>query len=281
MVRKRQMKTTLITGPTSGIGLETARALAKFGMNLILVARDQIKLEAISAELKALNPQINVKYYLCDFSNLEQTSKVAELIANENPKIDILINNAGTWFNKMQLNVDGLEYTWVVNYFSMFIFTQKLLPNLKIQASKTKDVRILILGSEGHRFGEIDFAKFDKFHFQKTYGSTKLADMMLSFKLARLLSNTGITVNTIHPGVIATELWRKLPRPIAWIMSRVLASPREGAETSIYLATLEELNTTGKYWAKSKIKEPAVAALDESMQDRLYDWTLEKMKRYL
>ncbi|MEI7579696.1 MAG: SDR family NAD(P)-dependent oxidoreductase [bacterium] len=272
-----QIRTTLITGCTTGIGYETAKGLAEAGQNLILVARSQKKLTNLEAELNQLNNSIKIKSYLCDFADLRQTLTVAKKIALENPDLDILLNNAGTWESKLNLTSDGLELTWVVNYFAMYLFTETLFPNLKKRVVATKDVRIIILSSEAHRQGKFDFENIFKFGFQKTYSDTKLADLMYGFQLAKRLKDSGITVNMIHPGVIATGLWRKLPQPFAWIMSKVLASPVEGAKTSIYLATLSELKETGKYWAKSKVKATTEYSLDEAIQEKLMEFTKAKV----
>jgi NAD(P)-dependent dehydrogenase (short-subunit alcohol dehydrogenase family) len=275
------MKTTIITGCTSGIGLITATELAKAGQNLILVSRNLDKLSEVSKELGKKYPNQSFKVYQCDFENLQEVVDCAKKISNENPNIDILINNAALWESKYRTNADDIEITWAVNYFAPFIFTYHLLPALKEQAAKTKDVRIITVGSEAHRFGVLDLTNLNTYHFQKTYGLTKLADMLWSFRLARELGGTGITVNTLHPGVIATGLWRKLPKAIVWLLNRVLISPEEGAKTTIYLATVENQNTTGAYFDKSKIAQASEQALDKKLQDDLYKFTLEKLNKYL
>jgi NAD(P)-dependent dehydrogenase (short-subunit alcohol dehydrogenase family) len=275
------MKTTIITGCTSGIGLITAKELAKAGQNLILISRNLEKLNEVSKELCEKYPNQNFKVYQCDFENLQAVADCAKTISIENPQIDILINNAALWESKYRTNTDGFEITWTVNYFAPFIFTYHLLPPLKEQAAKTKDARIITVGSEAHRFGVLDLENLNTYHFQKTYGLTKLADMLWSFKLARELEGTDVTVNTLHPGVIATGLWRKLPKAIVWFLNKVLISPDEGAKTTIYLATVESQNTTGAYFDKSKVAQASEQAQNKNLQEELYRFTIEKLKKYL
>jgi NAD(P)-dependent dehydrogenase (short-subunit alcohol dehydrogenase family) len=275
------MKTTIITGCTSGIGLITANELAQAGHNLILVSRNHAKLEEITKEYSAKYPSQKFSHYACDFENLQDVENEAKKIASEHTEIDILINNAALWEDKYRENPDGFEITWTVNYFAPFIFTHHLLPRLKEQMKKTADVRIINVGSEGHRFGILDLEKLNVYHFQKTYGLTKLADMMWTFKLSRKLANTGITVNTLHPGVIATGLWRKLPKAIAWILSKVLISSEDCAKTTLFLATQPELKTTGEYFSDCKIAKASKQAMDVDHQNLLYEFTIEKLKKYL
>jgi retinol dehydrogenase-13 len=274
-------KTVLITGCNSGIGLETAKELASKGFNLILICRSQEKLNILHTELAQLNSNIKIAGYVCDLADLAQVQATAKQIATEQPDIDIVINNAGIWDSKHLSSTDGFELTWTVNYFAVFILTQHLLPILKNRAEQTHDVRIINVGSEAHRTGRINFADFTKFQLQSTYSSTKLADVMYTFKLARMLKGSGITVNTLHPGVVATGLWRVLPGPLKWITNLFLISAKEGAQTTIYLATLPELTETGKYYSKSTLAKPTKYSLDEKLQDELYTHTTEILAKYL
>lgn len=273
-------KTVVITGCTSGIGYETALGLAKQGYNLILLGRQEALLTALKMQLHEIDPSIRIEYYVCDFAKLSQVVAIAKLIAKAYPAIDILINNAAIWELKKKTIEGGFEQTWVVNYFAPFLLTYHLMPALLRTAKTTKDVRIINLSSEAHRRGSIDM-NFSSFSWLGTYGSTKFANMLHTFKLARDLEKTGITVNCVHPGVVATKLWRQLPKAFSWLFNKFLISPEAGAATTLALATVADLKQSGQYYSNLKVATPVMKARDVQLQESLYAQTLRVLSKYL
>jgi NAD(P)-dependent dehydrogenase (short-subunit alcohol dehydrogenase family) len=225
-------------------------------------------------------PGIRISCIACDFEDLGAVVATAKAITSGFPHLDILINNAGTWENQKRLNADGFEVTWTVNYFAPYLLTHYLLPLLLRTAKESGDVRIINVGSEAHRTAKIDFDDLFKYSFRNTYGATKQADMLFTFKLARELTDTGITVNTVHPGVVATGLWKQLG-PFSWLVKKIMISPERGARTSIFLASLKTLQNTGKYWSKCEIIAPIPLVEDITIQDKLDQLTRTLLKKYL
>jgi NAD(P)-dependent dehydrogenase (short-subunit alcohol dehydrogenase family) len=148
-------------------------------------------------------------------------------------------------------------------------------------AKITKDVRVINLASEAHRYGKINLNSDFALKIQGTYGATKLANMLYTFKMARILNGYGITVNSVHPGVVSTGLWRSLPKFITWLFDKVLISPQEGAKTMLDLATRPQLTENGKYWANMKVARASRVAQNEQIQDDLYEKTKVVLKSYL
>lgn len=275
-------KRILITGCTSGIGLEVARGLVAQPFDFILIGRDETKLKSLQTELlkkSKFNPTID--YFVCDFEKLSQVSAISKLIGNTYRDLDVVINNAGIWEVTRRNDSHGWEMTWVVNYLSPFVLTYNLFPSMRATARTTKDVRIINVASNAHRFGKIDLPLAQAFYLRKTYGSTKLANILNAFYLARLVKDDGITVNAVHPGVVATELWRNLPKIVSTIAKAFMRTPQKGAETVIHLASTPKLEVTGEYWEDLHVAKPKQIARDEELQKQLFGETKKMVKEYL
>ena len=274
-------KTALITGCTTGIGKEVAIGLAKKGFNLLLISRDEKLLHDLKGDLITNYPQCRVEYFVCDFTQLKQVEKVSKLIEKAYTRLDVLINNAGVWEMKKQMTQDGFEKTWQVNYLAPFVLTENLMPLLLDTAKVSGDVRIINLASEAHRHPSKKSDGFTSFSLQGTYGATKMANVLHTFKLARALDGSRITVNCVHPGVVQSGLWRKFPRLLNWVLKRFMITPEEGAKTVLLLATINRLVATGKYFAESKIKEPSESVKNVTLQDQFYTFTKKKLAAFL
>lgn len=275
-------KRILITGCTSGIGLEVARGLVAQPFDFILIGRDEAKLKTLQEELlkkSKFNPMID--YFVCDFEKLSQVSAISKLIGNTYRDLDIVLNNAGIWEVTRRNDSHGWEMTWVVNYLAPFVLTYNLFPSMRATASTTKDVRIINVASNAHHFGKIDLPLAQAFYLRKTYGSTKLANILNAFYLARLVKDDGITVNAVHPGVVATDLWRNLPKVVSTIVKAFMRTPEKGAETVIHLASTPKLEVTGEYWEDLHVAEPKQIARDEELQKQLFGETKKMVKEYL
>ncbi|MBS1613523.1 MAG: SDR family oxidoreductase [Bacteroidetes bacterium] len=265
----------LITGASSGIGLETAKQLAAQGAQLVLVARSEDKLKEAVATIKAQTPSANVKYYIADFSSQKSVRNLAQNITRNYTKLDVLINNAGCVVPEFQLTEDGLEKTIATNHFAYFILTNELLPLVK----KSDYARIVNVASGSHYQGKMDFESFTKekgYFIMKAYAQSKLANVLFTYELAERLKGTQVTVNCLHPGFVKTEIGNKKTNwysSFFWSLGTMLGgiSVQNGAKTSVYLASSPEVKgVSGKYFDKCKAVEPNKDAYNADLRKQLW-----------
>lgn len=268
-------KIVLITGASSGIGLQTAKDLAKQGVQLILAARSEDKLKEAVAEIKSATPNANIKYYIADFSSQKSVRELAEQVKRDYDKIDVLINNAGCVVPDFQLTEDGLEKTIATNHFAYFILTNELLPLVQ----KSDYARIVNVASGSHYQGKVDFESFTKekgYFIMKAYAQSKLANVLFTYELAERLKGTHVTVNCLHPGFVKTDIGNKKTNwysSFFWSLGTMLGgiSLQNGAKTSVYLASSPEVKgISGKYFDKCKAVEPNKDAYDTTLRGRLW-----------
>jgi retinol dehydrogenase-12 len=272
-------KVCLVTGATAGIGKITATALAVQGAELVIHGRNQEKAELTVSQIKAESGNHQVSYLLADFSDLDQ---VRELVKNFQDRFDnlhLLVNNAGAYFNKRIPTSYNVEMTFLINHLAPFLLTNLLLETLK----NSSPARIVNVSSEAHRQGKIDFNDlgFEKGYFgMKSYGRSKLANILFTYELARRLEGTGVTVNALHPGHIATDIWKNdfgyFGPVLKWFMGKIALTPEEGAENSIYLASSPEVEGIhGKYFIKNEPAQSSSASYDEEIARRLWKLSAE------
>jgi len=266
-------KTILLTGATSGIGLEAAVALARRGARLVLVGRDPERTEAAVADVKARGGAADVSHLLCDFSSQAEIRRLAAAVLAHHDRLDVLVNNAGAVNKDRRLTVDGIERTFAVNHLGYFLLTNLLLDLLK----KSAPSRIVNTASVGHRRGRIDF---DDLQMEKgysvidSYSRSKLANVYFTRELARRLEGTGVTANCIGPGPIATRIWSKAPwftRPFFFAASVFMTSAEEGGSLLVHLAAEIEADKTGGYYEHKKLTWPSRLAQDDAIAKRLWD----------
>lgn len=273
-------KTVVITGANTGIGKETAQELAKRGGRIIMGCRDLEKCEAAAKEIrgKTLNPHV----YACklDLASLKSVRQFAERINKEESRVDILINNAGVMRCPDWKTEEGFDMQFGVNHLGHFLLTDLLLDKLKDSAPS----RVINLTSLAHIVGKIDFDDLNwerkKFDTKQAYCQSKLANVLFTRELATRLQGSGVTVNAVHPGVVATELGRHTGLHQSQFSSSVLSpffsllvkSPELGAQPSVFLAVSEEMEgVTGRYYDVMTEKEPAPQALDDEAARRLWE----------
>lgn len=271
-------KNCVVTGGNSGIGFETALALANFGANVIILSRNQEKAEAAIKSIKDKSQNKNVDYILVNLSSQKSIKDVAKYILKEFDIIDVLVNNAGAWFSKMELTEDKVERQFAVNHLAYFLLTHELLGALQ----KSDDARIICVGSDSHFHGSIHFEDLTlgrKYHGIKAYAQSKLANALFVYDLDRQLKSRGvhnISANCVQPGLVKTDIGLKHSislHSIVWRLRRMGGvSPVKGAETSIYLACSDEIKgQSGKYWDKCKPKPSSKKSYNTEDAIKLWD----------
>jgi NAD(P)-dependent dehydrogenase (short-subunit alcohol dehydrogenase family) len=269
-------KTVVITGATSGIGEVAALTLARMGARIVLVARDKSRGNATLARLRSSAPGVAHSAYFADLTRLAEMKRAAAQIADQEPRIDILINNAGAMFATRQVTEDGLERTFALNHMAYFLLTAGLRERLLESGA----ARIINTASAAHQSARLDF---DDLQLTKSYGpvkaynQSKLCNILFTRELARRLSDTGVTANCLHPGFVATRFGDGSGGLISYFVSfaKLFAiSPVKGAETIIYLASSPEVDkTTGGYFHKSFPMTPSAAAQDDRAASKLWQRT--------
>ena len=266
-------KICVVTGATSGIGKETAQSLALKGAHVIIVGRNLKKCVATVNSIKEKTGNTLVDYYCADLSDLSQVRQLANDLKQKYPRIDVLLNNAGSYFTTRQESVDGFEMSLALNYLSPFLLTSLLLDTLK----QSNQGRIINVSSTAQFQGEINFEdlqskhNFDGF---KVYAQSKLALMLFSYELAERLKDTNITVNTLHPGLVASNFGKNnglLRFYLRRIIKRNEITPFEGSKTCTYLATSDEVSEiTGGYFVNNKQEKSAEASYDKELAQQLW-----------
>ena len=268
-----QGKTVVITGATSGIGEVAAIRLARQGARLLLVARDPRRAERVLARLKSVAPAAAHGVYQADLSRLSEMKRAGAEIAKAEPRIDVLINNAGAFFTARRLTEDGLERTFALNHMAYFVLTCALIDRLKAAAPS----RIVSTASDAHRGARLDFADLQGekgYDGYKAYGRSKLCNILFTRELARRLAGTGVTANCLHPGFVATRFGDHA----GGIMSLVIRaaklfaiSPQKGADTVVHLASSPEAaGSSGGYFYKCLPATPTAEARDDAAAARLW-----------
>jgi retinol dehydrogenase-12 len=269
-------KTCVVTGATNGIGRVSARALAKLGAKLFLVARDPQRAEETCAEIARETPRADVRIILADLSSQAEVRRAAaDFLATGEP-LHVLLNNAGVTQLTRSETVDGIETTFAVNHLAYYLFTRLLLERIRASAP----ARIVNVASDAHRFGgPLDFddlGSAKKFSWMAVYGRSKLANILFTRELARRLEGTGVTVNALHPGAVRTGLGMNNDAPFMKLLVALarpfMRSPERGAETSIWACSAPELaKVTGRYFSDRREREPNAIAQDDAAASRLWD----------
>lgn len=269
------MSTILITGATSGIGLEAAVALARQGNRLVLVGRDQKKMNAAVDEVKRRAGVAAPDSWLCDFGSQAQIRKLAADVLAKYDRLDVLVNNAGLATRRREVTEDGIERTLAVNHLGPFLLTNLLLDLLV----KSAPARVVNVASVEHYNATMDLSDLGYerggWNITKAYGRSKLGNVMFTRALAKRLEGKGVTVNAVHPGAVATGIWDVAPgwmQPIIWLLKKlIMITPEKAAKSIVQLALSAAVEgKTGLYFNQLKPKEPSKLALDDALAERLW-----------
>lgn len=269
-------KTVIITGANRGIGLETARELAKRKARVILACRNTDRAENAAADIQESSGNTNVVVRHLDLSSLESVRQFASGIVATETRLDVLIHNAAVFPPPgRHITKDNMELQFQTNYFGPFLLNHLLLDLLKQSAPS----RIVVLSSVSHFFGGLDFDNLNCEKYERNhafiYCSTKLANILFAKELSRRLKGTGVTVNAAHPGTVRTSIFsdsRGLIKCLLPIFHHCAKSTHSGAKTPIYLATSEEVeNVSGKYFANCRESPTSLAARNNRLAAKLWD----------
>jgi retinol dehydrogenase 12 len=271
-------KICLVTGGTNGIGKATAQALAQMGATVVIVGRNAPKTAQLVEEIRTASGNKNVDSLLADLSSQQEVRRLADEFKRKYSHLHVLLNNAGAVFMQRQLSVEGIEMTFALNHLAYFLLTNLLLDTIRASAP----ARIINVSSDAHASGKIEFDNLqgERDYSPRAYDNSKLANILFTMELARRLEGTGVTVNALHPGFVATGFAKNNGKVIAALVSifapLVARSPAKGAETSIYLATSPSMEgITGKYFYDSHVIPAASQATDMVVARKLWDVSVE------
>ncbi|MCA9774717.1 MAG: SDR family oxidoreductase [Myxococcales bacterium] len=267
-------KRCLITGATSGIGEETALGLARLGAELILVARSEARAQATRERIRNEAGSEAVEVMSADLASFASIRDFAREFRARHDSLDLLVNNAGMVGIKYAETVDGIEQVFAVNHLAPFLLTNLLLEPLKSAAP----ARVVNVASTMHRFAKMNFddpGLKSGYSGWTSYNQSKLANILFTKELARRLEGTGVTVNAVHPGGVATRLGHNNGRGavvFTKIAAPFLRTPAQGAKTSIHVAASPDLDgVTGEYFANERRARASRAANDAAAAERLWE----------
>jgi len=276
-------KNCLITGATSGIGKATAMELAARGANIIIVGRSVEKCESTLAEIEAKTSNANLDYLVADLSDFNSVKNLAKNFTNKYSKLSVLINNAGGIFMRRADTADGIEMTWALNHFGYFWLTGYLIDVLK----STTPSRVINVSSDAHKRATLSGPPnmHDKMPIgYLTYANTKLANLLFSYHLAYNIKSTGVTVNAMHPGIVATDFGSSngiIGKAIQMNAKVFGVKPEVGARTIIQLASAPELyQVTGKYFVNGRELLSSKTSYDTKLGTKLWQWTVDVSRRH-
>ena len=272
-----QNKVCLITGADGGIGRETTRGLAQKGATIVMACIDLDDAKPVYEEIKRESGNQNIEMMQVDLANLSSVRTFAREFSRRYQQLHVLINNAGTYHHTRQETAEGFEKTIGINYLGPFLLTNLLVPVIQ----QTPASRIINVSSNAHFQGRVDV---NDLHFQKksyqgfkAYSASKAAIVLFTQELAERLKGSDVTVNALHPGHVATNIWNIWPgtwrqKMIFKVFNRIMTSTEDAAQNSIYLASADEIQgVTGKYFDGKKVREPSPHCKDVQLQKSLWE----------
>jgi retinol dehydrogenase-12 len=276
--RNMKEKVCLVTGATGGIGLVTARELARQGANVTLLSRNAERCQAAAERIRQETGNQAVDFIAADLSSQSEVRRAAQAFLERHAQLDVLVNNAGGFFWRRSESVDGLEMTLALNHLSYFLLTNLLLEAIKASPS----ARIVNVSSDAQRGARINFDDLQnkrRYAGFRAYAQSKLMNVLFTYELSRRLEGSGVTANALHPGFVASGFAKnngllfRIFMPLAQLGA---LTPEEGARTSIYLASSPDVvGVSGKYFTKERAVQSDPASYDEQTARQLWDVSLE------
>jgi NAD(P)-dependent dehydrogenase (short-subunit alcohol dehydrogenase family) len=267
-------KVVVITGATSGIGEVAAQRLAGMGARIVLVARDAARGQKTLTRLPSIGSGSPHSIHYGDLSRISEAKRVAAEIAAAEPRIDVLINNAGAFFGKRRLTADNLEQTFATNHMAYFVLTLGLKANLLAAAP----ARVVSTASDAHKGYTLDFADLQAetgYSPIRAYARSKLCNILFTRELARRWSGKGVTANCLHPGFVATRFGDGSGGFLSGVLriAKIFAiTPEKGAETIVYLASSPDVSaSSGEYFYKCRPATPTAGGRDDTAANRLWN----------
>jgi retinol dehydrogenase 12 len=260
-----------VTGANTGIGEVTARELACKGAHVFLACRSESKTRPVVEAIRHACGHDRVEFLPLDLGDFDSVQACAQTFLRRDLPLHLLINNAGV-AGARGMTRSGFEIAFGINHMGHFLLTQRLLDRLR----RSTPARIVTVASQGHyRAKGIDFEAVRRSTASLTglpeYNTSKLANVLFSSALARRLAGSGVTTYSLHPGVVATDVWRQVPWPVRPLMKRFMISSEEGARTTLYCATSDNAaSETGLYYDNCQVKRPGRAARDEGLAEALW-----------
>jgi NAD(P)-dependent dehydrogenase (short-subunit alcohol dehydrogenase family) len=267
---------TLITGANTGIGKVTAEVLARRGDHVFIACRSMERAQAAADDIQRASGNADVELLELDLSDLQSVRRCASQFLDRGLPLHLLINNAGLAGARGKTK-SGFEIAFGVNHVGHFLLNQLLEPRLRESAP----ARIVTVASKAHyRAKGIDFEAVRRRTRTRTalneYGVSKLANVLFTAEQARRLSGTGVTTYSLHPGVVASDVWRSVPAPIRFLIKRGMLTVEEGARTTLHCATDEAAGReTGLYYDRRQARTPSAAAQDEALAKELWERSVE------
>jgi NAD(P)-dependent dehydrogenase (short-subunit alcohol dehydrogenase family) len=270
--------TVLVTGSTGGIGKATALRLAAMGAQVAVTGRDPARAHTAARAIQD-DHGVEVMAFVADLSCQSDVRRLADEVQEVMPRLDVLVNNVGGYWNTRHVTVDGLEHTFALNHLAPFLLTNLLVEHL----TRNAPARVVTVASNAQAQGRIDFDDLQgerSYSGARAYNQSKLANVLFSYELARRLGNRGVTANVLHPGVVNTSFGAADPAGVQrWlvpVLRPFMKSSSQGAATSVYLAASPELErVTGQFWAGLKPRKSSPHSYDNTTAGRLWRLSAE------
>ncbi len=278
------MKSIVITGGTSGLGLQAALNLGYQFDNMYIIGKNEQKGQNALQDIKKLFPKLNIQFIKTDLSLISEIKKLSAYFFTKRIKIDILINNAGGIFFKRTLTAEKIEKTFALNHLAYFALTNLFLKNNIFK----KEAKIINVASGAHRGANLNFTDIEmkqKYNGWLCYKKYKLCNILFTKKLSELVKVQNITVNCLHPGFVQTEFGKNNPGILSFLLKILMSlhaiKVSEGVKTIVYLAINDEVKKiSGEYFYKSKVTKPSQFAEDKELADKLWNYSLQTLTNY-
>lgn len=271
-------KVCLVSGSTSGVGLEAVKRLAQGGAHIVMICRNPAKAETIRGKIMDQYP-VCVDIVLADFSLLDEVRQAAEILLKAYPRIDVLINSVGLYTTTRTITPAGFEAVFCVNHLATFLLTYLLVDRMRESAP----ARIIQVNSEGHRFGGLDLNDLNWEHRPymglRGYGASKVAQLLTTWEFADRLKGSGVTINAMHPGDVKTNIGMNNGPLYRWYKEHIISPSLKDAvisgEALYYLAADPALaDVSGRFFHLTIEEKPAAPALDRAKGRQIWEASL-------